>query len=111
MKPINYAPCMDCGTDTAPCTDKRMCHGRRGCRHNAGKRWEWYMVWPAVWSLACGHDDAPGYLCIGCLERRLGRPLTRGDFTLAPVNQPGRWDSPRLAAARQRVPAGERLDR
>lgn len=99
--PRLYAPCMDCGTDTAPCSNPYMCKRMHGCRHNAGKRWEWYMVWPAVWAQAVG-PDAPGYLCIGYIEKRLGRPLNSDDFTYAPVNQPGRWDSPRLNAARQR---------
>lgn len=94
---------MDCGTDTAPCNNKRNCRRGRTCRHNAGKRWEWYMVWPAVWARAVG-PDAPGYLCIECIEKRLGRPLNCDDFTDAAVNLPGRWDSPRLTAAHNRPP-------
>ncbi len=30
-----------------------------------------------------------GYLCIGCLEERLGRRLARADFTDADVNKTG----------------------
>ena len=30
-----------------------------------------------------------GYLCIGCLERRLGRELVLADFTDVPVNRLG----------------------
>lgn len=42
------------------------------------------MVHGGVWADAgMGHD---GYLCIGCLERRLGRKLHRADFTSASVN-------------------------
>jgi hypothetical protein len=37
------------------------------------------------------------YLCVGCLEERLGRVLTRADFTDAPINEPDPWDTPRLA--------------
>ena len=51
------------------------------------------------------------YLCIGCLERRLGRPLTAVDFEPPPsyvregywINDPDDWDTPRLAAARART--------
>ncbi len=38
------------------------------------------------------------YLCIGCLERRLGRRLTSADFTDAPINQPSPANTPRLAS-------------
>jgi hypothetical protein len=95
------SPCMDCGTDTTPCANRNDCTGGRRCRHTGTGWWEWYMVWPAVWSRAVG-PDARGYLCIPCLERRLGRPLTGDDFTTAAVNRPGRWDSRRLIAARER---------
>jgi hypothetical protein len=80
-------PCKDCGLDTTPCT------GRRGCRHKG--RWELYMVYDDVWDAARMCD---GYLCIGCLERRLGRCLTPADFPPLPVNDPVDWDSDRLAA-------------
>jgi hypothetical protein len=89
------AICTDCGVDTAPCT------GERGCRH-AG-RLEYYMVTEKIWALS-GMTD--GFLCIGCLERRIGRPLCRLDFTGAPINDPGHpWDTPRLAEAKLRDPA------
>ena len=80
-------PCTDCGLDTTPCT------GRRGCRH-IGK-WEHYMVHDDVWATA-GMEE--GFLCVGCLEGRLGRELTAADFTPAPINDPDPWDTPRLAA-------------
>jgi hypothetical protein len=64
---VNYAwPCADCGTDTAQS--------------------EIYMVHDHVWQTARGPD--PGFLCIGCLENRLGRQLTAGDFEPVPVNDP-----------------------
>ncbi len=51
---------------------------------------ECYMVQDAVWPLA---EDG-GVLCVGCLEARIGRELTREDFTACLVNlQAG---SPRL---------------
>jgi hypothetical protein len=94
---LDYATlCHDCGTDTTPCT------GRRGCRHK--QRWEWYMVHASVWRAAgmprMTVETGGGFLCIGCLERRLGRNLNPTDFTDAPVNNPSPWDTPRLAAGK-----------
>ncbi len=77
--------CADCSVDTTPCT------GKRGCRH-AG-RWEHYMVHNAIWQTA---GMLKGFLCIGCLESRLGRTLSLPDFTAAPINNPSPWDTPRL---------------
>jgi hypothetical protein len=80
------AICTDCGTDTTPCT------GKRGCRHKG--KWEWYMVRNTLWKRA-GMTD--GFLCVGCLENRIGRKLKPSDFSEAPVNDPDSWDTPRLA--------------
>lgn len=80
--------CKDCEMDTTPCT------GTRGCRHKG--RWEHYMVLNKVWSRA-GMKE--GFLCIGCLETRIGRRLTPRDFTNAPINDPDDpWNTPRLAS-------------
>jgi hypothetical protein len=54
--------CVDCGIDTTP--------GKRGRRHTGG--WEHYMVHSEVWTLA---GMKKGFLCIGCLEKRIGREL------------------------------------
>lgn len=82
------ATCDDCGADTAPCTK------RRGCRH-AG-RWEYYMVEDDVWATA---GMPAGFLCIGCLEARLGRELRPVDFLDCLLNDPDDpWHTPRLAA-------------
>lgn len=62
--------CNDCEMDTTP-------HPTEGPH-------EWYTVRDRVWNAVMG----PGYLCIGCLEKRLGRRLTPNDFTDAPVNGP-----------------------
>ncbi len=81
------APCLDCGWLT--------------CRHD--EPGEWYMVTDQVWEQAGMSDtrrwlsDHPGtptgptggpghYLCIGCLEDRLGRRLTPADFASIPIN-------------------------
>ena len=50
-------PCKDCGVNT--------------------KDSEFYMVCDKIWEQVQGGED---YLCIGCLEKRLGRKLTRSDF-------------------------------
>lgn len=55
--------CDDCGTETWPA--------------------EYYWVNNETWQAAGADNDA--FLCIGCLETRLGRQLHRGDFTEAPV--------------------------
>jgi len=74
--------CVDCGIDTCP---------RKG-------RWEYYMVHNAVWAEA-GMDPDGGYLCIGCLEKRLGRMVRPRDFTGAPINDfDVPWDTTRLAS-------------
>jgi hypothetical protein len=77
--------CSDCGADTTPCTRKR------GCRHKG--RWEFYMAHHRLWRAA---GAGKGFLCIGCLELRLGRKLTARDFTCALINDPHPWDTPRL---------------
>ena len=91
--------CIDCGVDTTPCTRKR------GCRHKG--RWEHFMVHEDVWAAAgmppmtvrpYGETDND-FLCIACLEARLGRRLTPRDFTAAPINDPTHpWMTARLAA-------------
>jgi hypothetical protein len=55
------------------------------------------MVRDDLWPI--GKDD--GMLCIGCLERRLGRRLTREDFKLG-----GDWHTKSHLSARLR----ERLE-
>ena len=63
--------CKDCGTNTTPAKGDQ----------------EDYMVRAEIWR-AAGMPEADGgfYLCIGCLEKRLGRELVAGDFTPHPVN-------------------------
>jgi hypothetical protein len=56
------------------------------------------MVRPEVWSKS---GLTAGFLCVGCLETRLGRVLQAVDFTDAPVNDPVPWDTPRLAVRRR----------
>lgn len=45
-----------------------------------------YMVYDHIWEKA-GMSSQGGMLCIRCLERRLGRKLTKDDFdSLVPIN-------------------------
>jgi hypothetical protein len=56
---------------------------------------EWYMVRDEIWTEA---GLGKGILCIGCLEKRLGRELGPGDFDDTAANAPSRLDTPRLLA-------------
>lgn len=74
--------CCDCGVDT------QAIH-------------EWYMVHYDVWLAAAGNawltpDSYGMFLCVGCIEGRLGRSLTGDDFTSAPINTMDTPRSPRL---------------
>lgn len=57
--------CLDCGIDT-------------------GKIKEFYFVTTEIWLQAV--DSANGMLCIGCLEKRLGRILDKEDFPNITIN-------------------------
>jgi RNA polymerase sigma-32 factor len=77
-------PCSDCGVDV-----HKIC--------------EWYKVHDELWDRA--HKHAPrkarGFLCVSCLEGRIGRELTPADFTDALCNNPkiaGNVMSPHLRA-------------
>jgi hypothetical protein len=86
--PLIVNACADCGIGTI----------RMG---------EWYMVHDAVWEQAWAgrrkswRGKIPGQeiLCIGCLEKRLGRTLIAGDFPEVEVNDCGKHNiSERLRA-------------
>jgi hypothetical protein len=60
---------------------------------------EYYMVHDRIWEAATA-DEVVCILCIGCLERRLRRTLTRDDFADVPANRDPvymRADTRRLA--------------
>lgn len=59
------------------------------------------MVHDELWAVA---GAGAGYLCIACLEARLGRRLTARDFTSAPINRPDPWDTDRLASRKRGRP-------
>lgn len=60
-------PCHDCGVETS----------------GLGNLNELYMLRNEIWKLT---GVGEGYLCIGCLETRLGRELTGADFFGCPLN-------------------------
>jgi hypothetical protein len=71
--------CVDCGIDTAPGfpdgpTTIRDIEAEGASYASIGGDSEVYMVREAVWAKA-GMEPFGGCLCIGCLERRLGRKL------------------------------------
>ncbi len=71
---------------------------------------EYYMLHDPVWQLAA--DDVAGHLCIGCLERRLGRTLAAADFADRDINTAVHLKrSPRLAARIRAHPAARVSDR
>ena len=76
--PVVLSRCADCGVGTDTIREYYMVHDR---------------IWEQAWAgrRKPYHGKVPGQeiLCIGCLEARLGRRLTRSDFTNVPINDPG----------------------
>jgi hypothetical protein len=62
-------PCACCGVSTAKLGE-----------HFYLKNEVWFKV----------HPTERGFLCIGCIESKLGRKLVRNDFTDASINKPQR---------------------
>lgn len=56
---------------------------------------EWFMVRDDIWS-SIGLHEHDAVLCVGCLERMLGRELVRGDFADVEINEPHEIMSDRL---------------
>lgn len=73
--------------------------GRR-IKQKVDKRSEIYCATQTVWR-AASIGDHEGCLCVGCLEKRLGRTLNREDFILRhPFNGP-QW--PRTKRLKDRL--------
>jgi hypothetical protein len=80
--------CVDCGVNTAPgCLARpevkkgiEALGHRWSCVQVIDDRTEMYTVRAAVWERA---GNVGGCLCIGCLEKRLGRKLRPKDFDRA----------------------------
>jgi hypothetical protein len=81
--------CIDCGVNTAPGMANRTqtetsfsvlsLSRNEGVEQTIDDWSEVYMVKPMVWE-AAGMDGWNGCLCIGCLEKRIGRTLVPKDF-------------------------------
>lgn len=56
------------------------------CKVDTGKIYEHYMLIEETWFAI--HQSKFGMLCIGCVEKRLGRMLTKDDFNESHVNNP-----------------------
>ena len=79
----------------------RGTHGRPWCaicRVDTLAIGEFYMVKDEVWDAAVGPDSflRDFFLCVGCLELRLGRRLGADDFSDVPLNEIDGGQSPRL---------------
>ncbi len=95
--------CADCGVDTAPGNPTRFeaetaLKQLGEVRFPIDDRCEVYTVRDHVWAKA-GIEPLGGCLCVGCIERRLGRQLRPKDFQRDhPLNEvPG---TPRLMQRR-----------
>jgi hypothetical protein len=91
------AHCADCGRDTQPGCDARKVFQEVREKGSASlpvmDEWEMYRVRDAVWKRA-GMKPSGGVLCVGCLEKRIGRRLKPKDFPPHPFRKlPG---TPRL---------------
>jgi hypothetical protein len=56
------------------------------CKIDTGKISEHYFIKTSIWMEVVGSIE--GMLCIGCLEKRLNRCLTKNDFTDCYLNDP-----------------------
>jgi hypothetical protein len=96
--------CVDCGINTAPGipdgpTTLREIAATGNSAATIDATSEVYMVRESVWKKA-GMEPFGGCLCIGCLEKRLGRKLKPKDFFPGhPFN--GMPGSPRLLKRRK----------
>jgi hypothetical protein len=89
-------PCADCGIELIPATPHDI------------PDWQRYMVTDHVWA-AAGMTPLGGWLCIDCLELRLGRPLVPDDLDDLPLNDlDAGKDVPRLAELKRAAGHGQR---
>ena len=91
--------CLDCGFDTRP--------GEPGSK-GVARQCEWYSVWDYLWQEAGMPSEneqlwSSGFLCIGCLEKRLGRELTAEDFPDCPINHQHDLTHPGLLQGRSNI--------
>jgi hypothetical protein len=59
------------------------------CRVDTMVTREYYMIHDELWNSVITDRDPAGrkYLCIACLEKRLGRTLRASDFQDVPLNR------------------------
>jgi hypothetical protein len=83
-----YMP-MDFCAEPMTMAELANCHD---CRWLTTALGEFYMVHDHVWEQACQVSPRaiPRFLCIGCLEERLGRMLTPDDFMDVKLNDPNK---------------------
>ena len=105
LTPENWL-CIDCGLNTAPGFKSRVeleaafAAGDDGVSMHINAQSEVYTVRNRIWSEA-GMEPYGGCLCIGCLEKRLGRRLTPKDFQRGhSFNHPAIPGTPRLLKRR-----------
>ena len=80
----NSSRCLDCGVNAAPGMSSGASLRRQAERGEVAEAYltpddEVYVVRNSVWAKA-GMTPFGGCLCIGCLEKRLGRRLGPEDF-------------------------------
>ena len=61
---------------------------------------EYYMLKDEVWYSAMTARSKPSILCVGCVESRLGRLLTKDDFSAVPLNEMPFWPRSEKLSAR-----------
>lgn len=110
--------CVDCGFNTAPGLLNRaemeaaFAATPEGVTNTFNRHSEVYTLRATVWK-ATGMEPYGGCLCIGCVEKRLGRRLRPKDFRRGhPFNQPNVPGTARLISRRTGQPEWEiALDR
>jgi hypothetical protein len=85
-------PCVDCCVGTLTIGEYYMVKDDVWEQAWAGRRKSWHAL------------DGQEILCIGCLEKRIGRTLTKHDFGNAPINDP-RFDPNKSARLLDRLTA------
>jgi hypothetical protein len=108
--------CVDCGVNTAPGFKSRAeveqalksqclsASGKQSVPLEITARSEIYMVHEIVWRKS-GMQPMGGCLCIGCLEKRLGRQLRPKDFMRDhPFNDPDLPGTVRLMSRKEEEP-------
>jgi len=100
------AHCQDCSTRDRPTV--LMVRWLGGFGGSGGSDREWFMLKDSVWNLAQRHRPRR-FLCVGCLERRLGRRLTAADFRRSAKVNFVSYKSPRLLRRMRGLKPAKRL--